>query len=98
MKGAQKKRKRKYIIFKLSVFVFVLTICFQIVSVQCQLYQKKVDIVSLQQQLTQQKVNNENLEKTLDAGTSRDNIEKIAREKLGYVYPFERIYVDITRD
>lgn len=93
-----KRKKRKYLIFKLSILALVLMICFQIVSLQCQLYQKKVDISSLQQQLTQQKQVNENLEKTLDSGNSNENIEKIAREKLGYVYPFERVYTDVTQN
>ena len=39
---------------------------------------------------------NERLQKVADGGSQEDYIERVAREKLGYVMPDEKVYYDIT--
>ena len=44
----------------------------------------------------QQLAENERLQKVADGGSQEDYIERVAREKLGYVMPDEKVYYDIT--
>ena len=36
------------------------------------------------------------MQKVADGGSQEDYIERVAREKLGYVMPDEKVYYDIT--
>ena len=47
-------------------------------------------------QYEQQLAENERLQKVADGGSQEDYIERVAREKLGYVMPDEKVYYDIT--
>ncbi len=74
--------------------------CYLLVSLvtnQVDIMVKNQQIASLQQQIEQQRAQTTELERLLG---SNDDIgeyyEKIAREKLGYAYPDEQIFMDIT--
>ena len=54
--------------------------------------------MALQAKVEQQTNENKELQQLLDSGMDRAYIEKIAREKLGYVSPRERVFVDITQE
>ncbi len=92
------KRKTRSILFKLALLLLLAVVVFQLVNLQMQISKKSDELQTLQQQVEQQEQENEQLQSQLDNGITDEYIEKIAREKLGYVSPFERIYVDITQE
>ena len=55
-----------------------------------------LDVYKRQAQYEQQLAENERLQKVADGGSQEDYIERVAREKLGYVMPDEKVYDDIT--
>ena len=50
------------------------------------------------QQVAAQEAANTELQRTLDSGDEAAYMERIARDKLGYVLPGEHIYVDMSGD
>ena len=78
------------------MLVFSIYVLFSIGSLQMQLIDSKNELARL---------NNERAEKTqkvnelialLENGTETDFIEKAARERLGYVYTDEKVYIDLS--
>ena len=53
---------------------------------------------NLTQQVAAQEAANTELQRTLDSGDEAAYMERIARDKLGYVLPGEHIYVDMSGD
>lgn len=49
-----------------------------------------------QEQLTDIKAENDNTENLLINANENDIIERIARERLGYVFPDEKVYYDVN--
>ena len=98
MAKIKKKRKPKNIIFKIAVLVFAIAVVGRLVTLQVDIAQKKRELVALQDKVEQQTNENKELQQLLDSGMDRAYIEKIAREKLGYVSPRERVFVDITQE
>lgn len=86
---------------KLRSFAFVLLIIYlagNLVSAQFELMTKKREYENV---LTRQKkleLEVEDTKSLLAEGADRLYIERIAREKLGYAYPGERIFVDIQAE
>lgn len=66
------------------------------VSGQIQVNAKQRELAALETALEQQTQTNAELERMMESGDQDAYIERIAREKLGYARPDERIFVDIT--
>ena len=58
--------------------------------------QREQQIDSLNVQLEQQVAENERIQAVLDGGDQEGYIERIARDKLGYVKPGEKVYYNVT--
>ena len=63
---------------------------------QVDISSKKQQLKTLQQQLTTQQAQNDELSRVLNSGSDQEIIEHVARDKLGYAKPNERVFVDIT--
>ena len=50
----------------------------------------------LENQLEQQRQQNDELERVLESGSDLEIIERVARDKLGYAKPNERVFIDVT--
>lgn len=98
VKKIKKAKKKKFWLVRLAALIFIAAIGVQLINIQSQLSNKKQELASLQQQLSTQLEENEELQKTLDTGINDEYVEKIAREKLGYVSPFERVFIDVTQE
>ncbi len=67
---------------------------YSIVSTQIDVYKEKQTLLALEQQIYEQQMENDELERLLQDGGEAEYIERIAREKLGYAAPDERVFVD----
>lgn len=63
---------------------------------QVEISAKKQQLETLQQQLANQQAQNDELSRVLESGSDEELIERVARDKLGYAKPNERVFVDIT--
>ena len=62
---------------------------------QVQISSKRQELEAVQAQLESQQQNDE-LSRVLESGTDLEIIERVARDKLGYAKPNERVFVDVT--
>lgn len=95
--NGNKKRNKKIRVFHIIVFAFVLYFVYTLYDQQIQMnkYDSQIEMYTsdikskteLKEYYSGQKVNI----------NSDEYIEKIARESLGYVKPYEKIFIDANR-
>ena len=91
------RRKKKVGLFtKVLVVGFAGYATFAMVSLQMQISQKKEEQAQLQAQVEEQALGNAETKALLESDNSDEYVARIAREKLGYVSPGERVFVDIS--
>ena len=92
----KKKKQKNSGMFKfaisLAVFVFACYTVFSMVSLQAELVQVRSQLSERKTAIEQKSAENENLKKLIKSGSEKDLIERMAREKLGYVYAGEEIF------
>jgi len=66
------------------------------IATQANIVQKKNELSSLRQEYSEMLIRNEELQKTLDSYGTDEFIEEQARNKLGYAYPDEHFYIDVS--
>lgn len=89
-----KKKKRVSIAIKLFVVLFALYSAVQLVGLQIKINAKKEEQEQLKLQLEQQKTVNDQLEDMLNSGYDEEYIASLAREKFGYGYSGEQVFID----
>ncbi len=86
-------------------FSFILSICLlllvgyfaiSLINVHMQINDRKNEVKELDSEYEEQLADNKELSRVIDGGDKEEYIERIAREKLGYVMPGERVYYNIT--
>lgn len=91
-----KKKKRVSGLAKTATAVFAVYTAFTLVSLQLQIAEKKEEQALLQAQIEEQELRNAEIKALLESENSDDYVARIAREKLGYISPGERVFVDIS--
>ena len=79
---------------RLIAVAFVGYIAFTLVGMQLEVTAKRRELIALQQNIETQKLLNAELERLLALENNEEYIERIARDKLGFAYPDEQIYID----
>ncbi|MCR4594231.1 MAG: septum formation initiator family protein [Clostridiales bacterium] len=95
---AKKNSKRPKISFILVLGLILLTGYFiiSIVGLRIDIKERREVLKETQQQLKEKEQQNERLQAILDAEDKKSYIEQVARDKLGYVMPGEKVFYDIT--
>lgn len=88
--------KRKSVILRILLLVFSVYIIISMTNLQIQLIDRTRELKSGEALLEAKNLQIEELVRLLDSGTEAELIEKAARERLGYVYPEEQVYVDLS--
>ena len=96
-----KKKKAAGGLFSVLIRLLVIALCgylvVSLVTNEMDIMIKNQQIASLKQQVLQQQAETLELQRLLESGSDiGEYFEKIAREKLGYSYPDEQIFVDIN--
>ena len=81
---------------KIFVAIFAVYAAFTLVSLQIQISAKREEQAALQAQIEEQSLRNAEIEALLNSEDNDEYIARIARDKLGYVSPGERVFVDIS--
>ena len=92
-----KRRKRKRsIIVRLLVLGISVYMVATLMGLWGQLSESNRELESLKAQKASEQLKIEELRALLDSGSHAEIIEKAARERLGFVYSDEEIYIDIS--
>lgn len=92
----RKQSTRKSLILRICIFCFVVYAAFSLVRSQITIAALKQEYdVQLERHESLRLVNRE-LERQMEYGYDEEAIERIARDKLGYVRPDEIIFIDIS--
>ncbi|MBQ1250408.1 MAG: septum formation initiator family protein [Clostridia bacterium] len=91
-----RKTRKVHAAAKLFVLAFAVYAAFTLVSLQLQIHEKEKKMAMLQAAIDQQELENRQIQDVLDSADDTEYIAEIAREKLGYVAPGERVFVDIS--
>lgn len=92
----KKNKKEKSILLRLmllGVCVYMLT---TLAGLWNSLNKSRADLKALQERCAAEQNNIDELRALLADGSQAEIIEKAARERLGYVYPEEQIFIDIS--
>jgi len=92
------KKHKRGIVFYLLVSFILVYIGVQIFQVRSKISEKEKELAQYQDKIAQQTVDNTNLQKELDGELTQEQIERIARERLGLISPDEQIYINVTGD
>ena len=92
--AATKKRKRRIVVI-VAVIAITIYVGISMVYITNSYREKSREIQQVQQQIDEQTVLNQEYQAMIDQGVDDEYIQKLAREKLGLVYPDERVYIDM---
>lgn len=89
-----KKRLKKYKIFEIIIFLFIACIFISILKLRSQINQKQEQLYNFEKDIINVQSENDEIRDILNSGNEKEYIEKIAREKLGFIHPSEKVYID----
>lgn len=96
MKAKPKKKQKHSFLLTLALLLLAGYFVISFVSAQLDIREKEKEAARIQARVEQQQQENARLQAVVDGGDEDAYIERVAREKLGYVMPDEKVYYDIT--
>lgn len=96
--SANRKKAFRPLAVRIGLVCVCIYLCVSLVFAQIDIVSKRQQLENLTQQVAAQEAANTELQRTLDSGDEAAYMERIARDKLGYVLPGEHIYVDMSGD
>ncbi len=90
------KQSRKSIVLRVCVFLFVAYAAVLLIDMQINLAGRRERLNALKEEYEEKRIANKELELALQQGMDEEYVERIAREKLDYVAPDEKVYIDIS--
>ena len=94
-KSPKKKQSRSFIL-TLGLVLLVGYCVITIIGLQLSIRERKGVLEQMQSAYEQQLEQNDRLQAIVDSEDKSDYIEQIAREKLGFVMPGEKVFYDVT--
>ena len=92
----QRKKKRVGLVAKVLIAAFAVYAACTLVNLQLRLNAANAEHESLEAQLNEQKLICAELNDAISGEDHEEYIAEIARDSLGYIYPGEQVYVDIS--
>lgn len=94
-----KKQKNKgltSLLMKLGISMLGLYLVISLITVQVDIVSKRHELAERQETLQEKIAQNTELRRTLENSSTEETIERLARDKLGYARPDERVFVDMS--
>jgi len=95
-KPAKKKEQKFSFILLIGLLFAIGYFAISFVNVRLNISQREKQLAELKIELEQQLAENARLQGVIDGEDQEEYIERIAREKLGYVLPGEKVYYNVT--
>ncbi len=92
----QKSKRKKSVIVRVIVLGVAVYMVATLIGLGNQLAESRAKLAEYEKQRDSLKLETEELKTLLDSDSHAAIIEKAARERLGYVYSNEEIYIDIS--
>ena len=92
-----KKKTNRQLIFRLAFIAFFVYTAISFTIMQVDIAKRKEQLADAQAQLNEQTYINREITNILNSGENQEYIMRIAREKLGLVFPNERVIIDFKR-
>lgn len=89
-----KRLAGKFRALRLGVLVMAGYLVFQLAQIQVSIYKQQRALEELTAQCLDQQAENDNVERYLSMEDDTQLVEQIAREKLGFAYPDEVVFID----
>lgn len=93
---AKKSSGQKSFILRFCVFAFVVYAAIHLIDIQINIASRRRQLEELETRVEAQRIANRELERQLAQGMDLDYVERIARERLGFVSPDETVYIDVS--
>lgn len=90
------KKKNKNIILRLAVFVFAIYVTVTLVQLQINIGQRTKERDKINALVKNQQIINQEKQKLLSSGNEAEYYERVARDKLNFADPQERIFIDAS--
>ncbi len=93
-----KVNKKRSFSFFLLVIIIAATVYFAVslVSSAKEIQAMRAEVSELESERDRQLAENDELQDIIDSGDKDEYIQKVAREKYGYIMPGDRVYQDIA--
>lgn len=95
-KNSQSRRTRRRKIVLLVCFAICVYFVISILSIQIDIYKEKQKLNDLRGRIGDVQLENDELSRIVNGAGEAEYIERIAREKLGYAAPDERVFEDVA--
>ncbi|HIV88074.1 MAG TPA: septum formation initiator family protein [Candidatus Pygmaiobacter gallistercoris] len=92
----EKRVKFSAFLMRIGAAALIVYLAVTLIVSQVDIMVKRQQLDSLTADLSRQVEENTELQRLYSAGESEEYIERIARDRLGYVAPDERIYIDMS--
>ncbi len=89
-------KKKKSILLRVLLLVFAGYMIFRLGSLQVEMISLKKEYKAEQAKVDKLNLEIDELKHLLDKGSEAEIIEKAARERLGYVFSDEQVFIDIS--
>ncbi len=93
---AKRQKQKKSIILRLLLLAFSIYSIVLLGTLQVELIQSRKQVAEKQDRINELTLEVDELMRLLENGTEEDVIEKAARERLGYVYADEQVFIDLS--
>ncbi len=95
-KAASKKVQKRSFILTLGIVLLVGYFVISIISLQATIKERRAELEQKNAAYEQQLADNERLQSIVDDEDKSEYMEQVAREKLGFVMPGEKVFYDVT--
>ncbi len=89
-------KRKKSILWRLLLIGVSVYMVVTLTGLWNNLNESRAELKALEEQKAVKQTEIEELKKLLDSGSKEELIERAARERLGYVYSDEQIFIDIS--
>ncbi len=90
------KTEKKSILLRLLIVAFCVYMLISLASLYSELTDSREQLAEVQTEIDETSSRIEEQTNLLENSTQEELVEKAARERLGYVYPNEQVFVDIS--
>ncbi len=91
------RKAKKSKIMRVALTVFFIYVVASFTVMQIDISKRRDSLNALQAEINEQQYLNKEIQSILDSGTDTEYIMRIAREKLGFVFPDDGVFVDPNR-
>ena len=84
------------LLFRIVLAAIAVFLLFNLIELRASVAERDAELKQLQYEINAQELENAALRDNMNEELTDDEIAEIAREKLGYSLPGERVFIDIT--